>query len=180
MTIHVKAWFMVDSNENPKEMCHYDIPRLVSADYLASIGVRFEKISIDEGMDKILEYGKKLGYECHDIITVDENMENFEDKLKCFYTEHLHTDDEVRICLEGSGYFDVRDKDNQWIRLKFTVGDLIILPAGIYHRFTVDTFNHVKALRFFKSNPSWHAYNRDEQVDSMKIRSEYLARVISR
>ncbi|CEF63578.1 1,2-dihydroxy-3-keto-5-methylthiopentene dioxygenase [Strongyloides ratti] len=180
MPYQVKAWFMVDSSENPKEMCHYDIPRLVSADYLASIGVRFEKISVDEGIDKVIEYGKKIGYECHDIVTINENIENYDEKLKCFYTEHLHTDDEIRICLDGSAYFDVRDKDNQWIRLKFTVGDLIVLPAGIYHRFTVDLSNNVKALRLFKSNPSWQAYNRDEQVDSMKIRSEYLARINSR
>lgn len=66
-------------------------------------------------------------------------------QVKMFYEEHLHLDDEIRYILDGSSYFDVRDRDDRWIRVAMSKGDLITLPAGIYHRFTVD-----EAVRVFR------------------------------
>lgn len=65
----------------------------------------------------------------------------YEAQIQKFYEEHMHDDEEIRWILEGSGYFDVRDADDRWVRVEVQKGDMLTLPAGIYHRFMIDEKN---------------------------------------
>ncbi|CAL0328092.1 unnamed protein product [Lupinus luteus] len=171
----MEAWVMEENNEDSR-LPHYGSPnKFVSLDQLAELGVLYWKLNPNdyENDEELRKIREERGYNYMDLLDLSpEKVENYEEKLKNFYTEHIHQDEEIRYCLEGSGYFDVRDKDDQWIRIWIKAGDLIILPAGIYHRFTLDTSNYVKLMRLFMGEPVWAAYNRPQE--DHPVRQEYI------
>ena len=95
-------------------------------------------------------------YKNRDEITVspDKMGDMYEEKVRMFFNEHLHEDEEIRYILDGEGFFDVRSMDNDWVRIRLEKDDLLILPAGIWHRFTTDSKN-VSISDIFLSFPAW-------------------------
>ncbi|KAM8952452.1 acireductone dioxygenase [Pelodytes ibericus] len=171
----VQAWYMDDSTEDQRKP-HQLVPEQpVTEKELRELGVHSYKFDADnyETDPELAKLRKENNYSWMDIITIHKDLlPNYEQKIKIFYEEHLHLDDEIRYILDGSGYFDVRDKQERWIRIFMKKGDMITLPAGIYHRFTLDEKNYVKAMRLFVGEPVWTPYNRP--ADNYEARNKYL------
>jgi len=151
--------------------------QFVSLERLAALGVCYWRIECDS-WEKSAELAKiraDRGYKNHDIVNITrETLPNYDEKLKIFFSEHLHEDEEIRYVLDGTGYFDIRDDNDKWIRIAVEKSDMIVLPAGMYHRFTLDTKNYIKALRLFQDAPKWVALNREANLDSLDARQKYV------
>ena len=104
------------------------------------------------------------GYSYADIISVRPDLlPGYDVKIKAFFEEHIHDAEEIRYILDGSGYFDIRDKEDKWIRIWIKKGDLMTLPEGCYHRFTCDETDYIQAMRLFIGQPVWTPFNRPQE-----------------
>lgn len=81
---------------------------------------------------------------------------------------------------------------DDWIRLHVGSGDMLVLPAGIYHRFGLDMGMKSRTMRLFKvrcctlllclysvlidvqDEPKWIAYNRGTETDVNPFRVDYI------
>ncbi|RCK55801.1 1,2-dihydroxy-3-keto-5-methylthiopentene dioxygenase [Candida viswanathii] len=147
----------------------------VSFAQLEELGVIYKYITSQDDLDSL---AKERDYKNRDVVNLNlaafnNDLDAYNAKMQQFYKEHYHEDEEIRYIVDGEGYFDVRDKNERWIRAKLTKFDLLILPAGIYHRFTLtDDLKQVTAVRLFKDEPKWEAINRDTGRETF-AREEY-------
>ncbi|ERF76345.1 hypothetical protein EPUS_04203 [Endocarpon pusillum Z07020] len=164
-------WF---DNQPGDQRDDHDSGKLIDSDYLRDLGILYYRCPTIDEVDAI---AKERSYKNRDEITVSpEKMGDvYEDKVKMFFNEHLHEDEEIRYILDGNGFFDVRNEGDDWVRIRLEKDDLIVLPAGIYHRFTTDTKNYIKAMRLFKEDPQWTPLNRGPEVDENPYRQSYLS-----
>eukprot|EP00249_Psilotum_nudum_P009536 c21997_g1_i1 orf=169-885(+) len=173
----LEAWYMDDSIEDQRLPHHVNPRQYVSIEQLAGLGVLYWRLDASnyEQDPELQQIRKDRGYTYQDVIDVaPDRLPNYVDKLKSFYIEHIHMDEEIRYVLDGSGYFDVRDLDDRWIRIWTKASDMIVLPAGIYHRFTLDENNYIKVMRLFVGEPVWVSFNRPQ--DDHPIRNDYMNR----
>lgn len=167
----MKAYYY---NEDPSDQREdHDSGRAVSTDYLSQLGVLYHHCPSVSSVDKI---AFERSYKNRDEITVSPEKMGpiYEEKVKMFFNEHLHEDEEIRYVLDGNGFFDVRNNSDEWVRIRLDKDDLIILPSGIFHRFTTDSKNYIKAMRLFKDEPKWTPLNRAPELDNNPHRKRYL------
>lgn len=161
----VEAWLMDEDTKTDQRAPHRQEPNVpVSLEELEKIGVLYWKLSGNPDDEELIKIRDERGYNYTDNITCSPSkLPDYDTKIKNFFEEHLHSDEEIRYIMDGTGYFDVRDLKDRWVRIKVEKGDLLVLPEGIYHRFTLDENNYLQAMRLFKGEPIWTPYNRPQE-----------------
>ncbi len=105
---------------------------------------------------------EERGYVEMDQIHLDKETPGLDALCDKFYAEHHHSDEEIRFVIGGSGIFDLRDEADRWMRVEVKAGDLIIVPAGKHHRFTLDDDRTITCKRLFKDTLGWRPIPRIE------------------
>ena len=138
------------------------------ADALQPIGVRFERwsspVALDEDappeailsayrpyLDGLMGEG---GAGSADVISLTPDNPNGPALRQKFLSEHIHTEDEVRFFVRGSGSF-VMHVDGRVYDAHCTEGDLISVPAGTKHWFDAGEQPRFTALRVFQDTTGW-------------------------
>ncbi|PKA49381.1 1,2-dihydroxy-3-keto-5-methylthiopentene dioxygenase 2 [Apostasia shenzhenica] len=128
----IEAWYMDESMEDHRLPHHRKLKLFVSSDQLKDLGVLSWQLNKEEDKfdDDLKLFCESKGYSNQFLIELSpEKLPNYEVLIEKFYVEHLHTVEEVHYIVEGSGYFDVRDESDSWIRIAAKKGSIISLPA---------------------------------------------------
>ncbi len=107
---------------------------------------------------------REYGYIDEDFIELGPATPNLDTICAKFDKEHYHTEDEVRFVVEGEGVFDVREEgDERWIRIEVASGDMIVIPARKYHRFSLTARKQIRCMRLFVNHDGWSPLYRDPE-----------------
>ena len=103
----------------------HDSGRSVDPNYLSKLGVLYYHILGEQDVDKLATERK---YKNRDqiIVSPDKMGDVYEEKVKMFFNEHMHEDEEIRYIEDGTGYFDVRSEEDEWVRIFLEKDDLIV------------------------------------------------------
>jgi len=188
-----EAWYMVEDDKVESQKCENRLTpnKPVNVKDMRALGLNYWKMDAEnykypvkaipwdpqEATDPRLKALRDdRGYSYADVLTIHPDfLPGFEGLVKNFFTEHIHDAEEIRYILGGSGFFDVRDPNDKWVRVHVKKGDLMTLPEGIYHRFTCDETNFIHAMRLFIGVPCWTPINRfTTDTDNHASRKKYV------
>jgi 1,2-dihydroxy-3-keto-5-methylthiopentene dioxygenase len=135
--------------------------------HLAALGIGFERwdlsrVPADAPAEAVLEAFapeidemKRLGgYTTADVVDVNSEMPGLETMLARFDKEHTHSEDEVRFVLSGRGIFFL-NLDGKVVSIEVHPGDMLRVPQGTTHWFTLCGERRIRAIRWFQDTTGW-------------------------
>jgi 1,2-dihydroxy-3-keto-5-methylthiopentene dioxygenase len=145
---------------------------------LAALGIDYERWSLDRvgpdaSADAVLEaYAAEIDemkrrgcYVTADVIDVNPQTPNLDAMLAKFDKEHTHSEDEVRFILAGRGIFFL-NIGGRVASVEVGPGDLLRVPLGTTHWFTLCEDRRIRAIRWFQDTTGWTPNYTDSGVDT--------------
>lgn len=135
----------------------------ISVEALREEGIFYRKLPTTERAyaAPLAAIREERGYVQMDEIHLSPQTPGIEALCDKFFAEHHHEDEEIRFVLAGSGIFDLRDRKDRWMRIHVGPGDLLVVPAGRHHRFTLDEARTITCKRLFRDTSGWAAIPRE-------------------
>jgi 1,2-dihydroxy-3-keto-5-methylthiopentene dioxygenase len=144
---------------------------------LASQGIDYERWSLDRvaadcTAEEVLsayaaeidEMKQRGGYVTADVIDVKPETPGLDAMLARFDKEHTHSEDEVRFILAGRGVFFFA-LENGVASVEVGPGDLLRVPCGTRHWFTLCEDRRIRAIRWFQDTTGWTPQYTDSGKD---------------
>ena len=140
---------------------------------LKDLGVVYFRVNLND-FSLVNQIVKERCYKHTDEVRVSQTCKD-EAYIEKWFVEHMNEDEQIRLVTDGSCYFDVRNRKDEWVRLHLGAGDLIVLPAGMYHRGTLDEDDFCSIMRLFRDSQRWNAIARAEKrAEGHSSRQQYL------
>lgn len=144
---------------------------------LAAVGIDYElwdlsRVPADASADQVLAaYAPEIeamkqrgGYTTADVIDVHPETPGLDTMLARFDKEHTHSEDEVRFILAGRGIFFLH-LAGRVLSVEVHPGDLLRVPRGTTHWFTLCSDRRIRAIRWFQNTTGWTPEYTNSGVD---------------
>lgn len=177
--LSIKAWYLDDEVSKPtlrmaslKKGRRPNAPK-VTLQALRELGIIYFRINLND-FSVVNQIVKERLYKHTDELRVSQTMKD-EQFLERWFQEHFNEDEQIRLVTDGSCFYDVRSKQDTWIRIHAQAGDLLVFSAGLYHRGTLDENDFVQMLRVFRDAQRFAPlFRSDKRSDAHPARLQYL------
>jgi 1,2-dihydroxy-3-keto-5-methylthiopentene dioxygenase len=135
---------------------------------LSTVGVEYEcwdlsrvheNATADEVLaayaDEVEELKARCGFVTADVVDITPELPGLDGMLSKFDKEHTHSDDEVRFVIGGRGIFFLNGGEGRVLSVEVVPGDMIRVPRGTSHWFTLCTERRIRAIRWFQDPAGW-------------------------
>lgn len=120
-------------------------------------GTSAQDYILDVFADEVAAISAARGYRTADVIALYPDTPGLDAICAKFDKEHTHSEDEVRFVVAGRGVFAVRGRDGELYDVELHPGDLLAVPEGTRHYFTLCEDRTIQCIRLFSDPAGWVA-----------------------